>query len=381
MYFYFIVVLAILLPIISKNKKRGLRLAMLLLFVLLGFQYELVQDWVPNIGRWYYANKGASENATATALKMGSVFLWLMKVLEPISFFGWLMLTAAVFLLLIYKFIRLYVPPKYYWLALFIFMMNVEYAPLMINSNRQCISMIFVLIGVLFLIKGFKLRYRLPFVPDHLAVYVIPCVCFVVGAQCHSVAYISFLLIPLYTFSKWYSGNNWLLLAILLNLIFIARTFSEVLWLQNYALAFSVAADMGDADVYIETFADGVGETSSTYTFIYSIVIFGVCYLYRQLDPINRFFAVSWVFGFMIASYFTGNINRLGEYFYIYFLFLMPNAFDIMFKQKGVIAAFASFFFCVYLAYGVGHSWKQMHGEYYERWLNYKSVFDAPRWE
>lgn len=380
MYFYIIVTLAVLLPILLDNKKLGLRLAMFLLFILLGFQYELVQDWEPNIGRWYYANKGASENATATSLKMGSVFLWLMKFFEPITFFGWLMLTAAVFLLLIYKYIKHYVPPKYYWLSIFIFMMNVEYAPLMINSNRQCISMIFVMIGVHFLINGIKKRFSL--IPDCVAVYVIPFACFIVGAQCHSIAYISFLLIPLYMFSKWYKGANWLLVAIIIDSIFIARTFSQVSWLQNYAFAFSVAADIGDVDVYLDWIAGGLGETSSVYTTIYSLIILGICYLYRHFTPEIRFFAISWVFGLMIASYFTGNINRLGEYFYIYFIFLLPNAFYIMFKyNRGITAAITSLFFCVYVAYGIGHSWKQMHGEYYERWLDYKSVFDAPQWE
>lgn len=93
----------IIIPLFLKNKKWGLRISFVLLFILLGFQYQLVNDWGPNIGRWYYANEGATERANASTLEMGTVFLWLLKFFKPITFFGWLMLTAGSFLLVLYN--------------------------------------------------------------------------------------------------------------------------------------------------------------------------------------------------------------------------------------------------------------------------------------
>lgn len=382
MYFYGIVFLSILLPLVIPKKVIALRISMILLFILLGFQFELVQDWGPNIGRWEYVNYGATDKALGTSMKMGAVFMWLLKVLKPITFFGWLMLTAASFLLVIYKYIRLYVPKNYYWLSIFILMMNVEYAPLMINSNRQCISLIFVLIGVLFLVEGIKINFKIPFIPKKWNKFIITIILFFIGAQCHSIAYVSFLLIPIYYLPKWFKGENWILMAILCCFIFMGRLFIDVTWIQNYAALASVYLDIGDVDLYLEWMDNSLISNSVTNSLVYCAIITFVCYFYKSVPPIMKFFSISWYIGFMISSYFTGNINRLGEYFYIYFLFLLPYLFSSSFKStKGMVKTIGIALLVMYVGYGIGHSWTQMHGEYYERWLDYKSVFDAPSWE
>jgi len=382
MYFYFIVFLSIIIPLFLKNKKWGLRISFVLLFILLGFQYQLVNDWGPNIGRWYYANEGATERANASTLEMGTVFLWLLKFFKPITFFGWLMLTAGSFLLVLYNYTRKYVPPKYYWLSIFIFMMDVSYAPLIINSNRQCISLIFVLIGIWILMNFNNLKFKIPLIKKSWTKYLLACLIFFLAAQCHSVAYISFLLIPLYLLSKVFKGNNWILMSVLGIGILLARTVVDVTWLQGISMYLANYLHIGDIDMYMEWIDTDTGGNSYLYIFIYSIIILAVCYYYRFLPSNMKFFALSWYVGFIIASYFTGNVNRLGEYFYIFFLFLFPYIVDLAFKSKnGTIRTLRVFVMVLLLGYGIGHSWTQMNTEYYERWLEYKSVFDAPQWE
>lgn len=381
MYFYGIVFLSILLPLVLPKKVIALRISMILLFILLGFQYQLVQDWTPNIGRWEYANEGASEGALATAIKIGPVFMWLLKILKPITFFGWLMLTAASFLFLIYKFTRLYVPQKYYWLTILIMMLNVEYAPLMINSNRQCISLIFVLIGVLFLLGNINLKIKIPLLPKTLTKYFMACVFFFLGSQCHSVAYLSFLLIPIYLVSINFKGNNWILLAVICDFIFLGRTFLDVTWIQNYVTAFSLALNVGDIDAYTDWFDNSLLSISISYTFVYCVVIALVCYYYRNMNNAMKFFAICWYIGWTIASYFTGNINRFGEYFYIFGLIVLPYTFSLAISFKGLKKTVGIISLVLFIGYTAAHSWTQMHTIYYEKWLDYQSVFDAPKWE
>lgn len=381
MYFYFIVFLSILIPFVSKNKKWGIRISFFLLFILLGFQYQLVNDWGPNIGRWYYANEGASEDATASSLEMGPVFLWLLKFFKPITFFGWLMLTAATFLFIIYKYVRKYVPQKYYWVSVFVLMLDVSYAPLIINSNRQCTSLIFVLIGVWIMMEFDTLKIKLPFFKNS-AKYLITCTLFFIAAKCHSVAYVSILLIPIYLISKRFKGYNWVLMAIIGIGILLARTIIDVTWLQGLSLYLANYLNIGDVSLYMEWLDTDTGGNSILYIFIYSIIILVVCYYYRFLTDRLKFFALAWYVGFIIASYFTGNVNRIGEYFYIFFLFLIPNIADMVMKSKvHTIMTLRVFVIFILLGYGIAHSWTQMHTEYEERWLDYKSVFEAPQWE
>lgn len=87
MYFYFITILAILIPLLAQNKVLGLRISLFLLFILLGFQYELVQDWTPNIGRWKYANLNASIwDAGTGGRDIEPFFMYLLKLFKPITF-------------------------------------------------------------------------------------------------------------------------------------------------------------------------------------------------------------------------------------------------------------------------------------------------------
>ena len=381
MYFYSIVFISILLPLVLKNKKWSLRISFILLFILLGFQFELVNDWGPNIGRWQYVNEGASEVALGTAIKMGPVFMWLLKILNPITFYGWLMLSAASFLFLIYRFTRYYVPPRFYWLTILTMMLNVEYAPLIINSNRQCISLIFVLVGVSFLLGNFNLDIKIPFFPKKLNQYIF-CILFLfLGSQCHSAAYLSFLLVPIYFFSRKYNGNNWIILAVICNLIFLGRIFLDTSWIQNYVSLFSTALNVGDTDYYTEWFDNKLIDISIPYTFVYCVVITLMVYLFRKMNLHMRFFSFSWYIGWIVASYFTGNINRLGEYFYIFGLFAIPYIFSSFISMKGGKKLVGIISLILFIGYTAAHSWTQMHTIYYENWLDYKSVFDAPHWE
>jgi hypothetical protein len=382
MYFYAIVFISILLPLVLKNKKLALRISFFFLFILLGFQFELVADWGPNIGRWQYVNEGAGEGALGTAIKMGPVFMWLLKVLKPITFYGWLMLSAASFLFLIYKFTRYYVSPRYYWLTILTMMLNVEYAPLIINSNRQCISMIFVLVGVLFLLGNFNLDIKIPFFPKKLNQYIF-CISFLfLGSQCHSAAYLSFLLVPIYFLARKYNGNNWIILAVICDFIFLGRIFLNTSWIQNYVSVFSAALNIGDTDYYTEWFDNQLIDISISYTFVYCVIIALIAYCYRKMNFAMKFFSLSWYIGWTIASYFTGNINRLGEYFYIFGLFVIPYMFSYIISMKGNLKKYIGILcLLLFIGYTAAHSWTQMNTIYYERWLDYKSVFDAPRWE
>ena len=95
MYFYSIVTLAILFPLCLKEKKVALRISMLLLFVLLGFQYKLVNDWESNIWRWKVAIGEIS--LSRGSRDIDPFFLFILRSCKWLSFFGWLMAVAAAF--------------------------------------------------------------------------------------------------------------------------------------------------------------------------------------------------------------------------------------------------------------------------------------------
>lgn len=380
MIFFSTVIISVLIPLIFSNKKWGLRISIILLFCLLGFQYELVNDWGSNIARWYYVNEGGQD--TATGFELEPLFVWLMKLAKPITFFGWLILTAAFFLSVIYIYARRFVPQKYYWLTIFALMSSVGYGVLFINSNRQCLSLSFVLIGVLFMISGKEYKLKIPFIKSEWTKYVLALLFFYLGSQCHSAAYISILLLPIWWVSHKFKGNYWILLAIICNILYFARAFIDVTWIQNYVNLFVSASDVGDVEGYFEYMNSSDSTTTLSGGITSFAIITIVCYYYRELSKVMKFFAISWFFGYLISSYFTGNVNRLGEYFYIYFIFLIPNILSTIVKTKFNLTKYIGIFaFVIYIGYNSIHCYTQMQTKMFFRWLDYQSVFDAPKWE
>lgn len=73
--------------VISSKQSLRFKNILVLLFILLGFQYELVQDWTPNIGRWKYANLNASIwDAGTGGRDIEPFFMYLLKLFKPITF-------------------------------------------------------------------------------------------------------------------------------------------------------------------------------------------------------------------------------------------------------------------------------------------------------
>lgn len=242
--------------------------------------------------------------------------------------------------------------------------------------------MIFVLVGILFLLGNFNLDIKIPFFPKKFNQNILSVIFLFLGAQCHSAAYMSFLLVPIYFFVKKYKGNHWITLAVICDFIFLGRIFLNTSWIQDYVSVISVVLNIGDTDNYTEWFDNQLIDISISYTFVYCVIITLMAYCYRKMSLPMKFFSLSWYIGWTIASYFTGNINRLGEYFYIFGLFVIPYMFSYIISMKGNLKKYIGILcLLLFIGYTAAHSWTQMNTIYYERWLDYKSVFDAPRWE
>lgn len=382
MYFYTITITSILLPLLMKNKMVALRISLLLLFFLLGFQYELVQDWGPNIGRWFYANRGGNLwDAGTGGRDIEPFFIYLLKFFKPITFFGWLMLTALLFLALLYKLMREYVPPTLYWVSIALFMLRGEFGLLFINSNRQCWSLMFSILAVLFLQEKIHVRIKLPFVKGKWTKYLFAAILIYAGSQCHSAAYAAFLLIPLYVLSVFYKGSKWLLLAVVCNAIYIMKAFLDTSFLQIYLLDLSGGLDLEHVDHYIEQIGESYNNNSIYEMSCYGMIITLVCYYYRRMAQPMRFYAMAWFVGLILYNYLPGNGARMGEYMYYYLLLVLPVIISFFRKEKrGIIMVVRPVCFSILMFYTAWGSWGQMHTYLYERWMDYVSVFEAPFW-
>ena len=147
--FFFILTLSILMPLCMRNKKKGLILSLFVLFILWGLQYKIVNDWDANLSRWLAVN-----GRFFLSRDIEYIYIIILKVCKPLSFYGFLMLSAYIELKTIYIFTKRFVIPKFYWITIFILMLRINLGLLMINSNRQSLALLATMLASLFLIKN-----------------------------------------------------------------------------------------------------------------------------------------------------------------------------------------------------------------------------------
>lgn len=380
MYFYSIVTLAILFPLCLKEKKVALRISMLLLFVLLGFQYKLVNDWESNIWRWKVAIGEISLSRGSRDIE--PFFLFILRSCKWLSFFGWLMAVAAAFLAILYKIVRKYVPEKYYWISIAVLMWRTDYGLLFINSNRQCVSVILTVLAVMVLVGDIKVPLKLSFVRQSLMKFLFSILLIYAGAQCHSAAYLAFLVIPAFLISLCYKGEKWILMAIAFNTFYLGRMFIDVTALQSYMTIFTDSMHLESVNQYRELLDGFAMNNSFMLMSTDCLIITTSCFFYRTMTKAEKMFCLLWLLGVVLGAYMMENLARMTEYFYYYLLVLLPllvgysHSFAI--KYKVIIIHYMA---CLYvLSYYAYYSWRTMHGVLYGRWLDYVSVFDSIVW-
>lgn len=270
MYFYAVIFIAILLPLLMRQKKIAFRISIILLFILFGFQYELVQDWEPNIGRWMYVNG----NGTFTGLgqrEIEPLFAWILRVCKPLSFFGFLMVLISLFLLIFYQFVVKFVPPKYYWLSLFVFLMRTDNALLYINSNRQTVALMFSFLAVFILWKIIPL----PKFIDNLAIRLfLSLVLVYAGAHCHASGYGALLIYPVYFVAQYYKGERWIVTGVAASVIYLARLVVDISFLQGFSIAVQNAVGVEGWDEYFDLLGSEINDRSIFETISFLIIIF-----------------------------------------------------------------------------------------------------------
>ena len=141
-----------------ENKRIALFISFVLLFIPWGLQFQATQDWDVNLLRWDFVNVNAKVGLDGEDRELEPLYTLILKLCKPLSFYGFLMLSGLVELSVIFLFIKKYVSPSYYWVAIFILMIKVNYGLLFINSNRQTLSVICVMVAVYFMINVSRIR-------------------------------------------------------------------------------------------------------------------------------------------------------------------------------------------------------------------------------
>ena len=357
----------------------GLLGSMLVLFIVWGLQYEVVNDWPGNLERWNIIAKSVSNNVVyENGKELEFVYVYLIKLFQSIGYFGWLILSAIFELSIIYNLAKRYVPKQYYWLLVFILMLRVNYGFLFINSNRQTLAVFTTVIASLILCKdnliflSFKFKY----------VNIIPAIILLmIAVNIHTSAIVAFGLIAIYFIAKNVRDIK-LWIIIVFNLIFISRFFLNSSALQDTVLMYMDMYGIQDSyDSYISLMDSRIIKFSIIEQIIYLMIMNAALFMYNDFAMPSRFFALSTILFILLNGYLYGNLERICQYYYIYLIVLAPIIVKTLPETKyEIIKKYRKPIYTIVIMYVIYSFIRDIQHVYYNNWLNFRTILSAPEW-
>ena len=136
-------ILVVVLAYFSKNKQtRSLfKVAFLIIFLLTSLRFNFGTDYI----NYYKTFNIVNQSFSITSINFGYFDLeraWIILnyIFKPIGFFGFIIVLSAFLCYTYYALIKKYVDPKYYWLAIFIYVFTFDIMLVQFSAIRQALA-------------------------------------------------------------------------------------------------------------------------------------------------------------------------------------------------------------------------------------------------
>ncbi|MEA5071060.1 MAG: EpsG family protein [Petrimonas sp.] len=336
-----------------KNLHWGLKLSFVFIFLFLAFRYDFGNDYQGYLLRFgtYQSEKLNLELFKLDLFEPGWIILnWLFK---DIGFFNMTILLAFFNSLLYYHFIVKYVPSKYYWLAVFFYIFNNNLLLIQLSAMRQAVAIMLFILSIDFLNKKNIIKFI---------------VCIVIASFFHYTAILLALIFFLVNFNK-KIGNRGLLIVLLIYICLILGGKFLTPYLFGFISIFSEKYE----------FYQDKGVVNSGIGFIYYSFIL-ILLLYNEKKQ-NR--EVRLIFKISILSILIMPLSLILDIMGRFTLYLTPATIvaypNLISKMKNplfkIIIVLIICTFTLFQFYNFFNS-----TTYNEYFMDYKTIFSAPRW-
>ncbi len=300
-------IIAVFLAFLSRNEKKHsyfllLSFAVLTAFLSLGYYWgndvATYETWFDGFEKSGIAWWNFSQYDYFTQKEYG--FICINLLLKPFGFWG---MRAVLFFIenaIVYYFIKTHVNKKWYWLAVFVYVFNPNFWVLSSSMMRQWLAMCVVLLSVMNLEKGKKIRYLL---------------LLILAFSIHFSAIAALAILPIYILQKKNSMQSFvILIVILIGFWLLSPIFIDYVVLFLKAEAFY---QLGYMDTH-----GGIGITSIAFLLIYIFILY--CSIKaNQQKNLPCWIVVLAALVMPLLSY-GELISRIGFYFSIFTLAAFP---------------------------------------------------------
>jgi hypothetical protein len=335
-----------------KNTQWGLKISFTLIFLFLALRYNLGPDYETYLNAFIEIKQDEiNEFSMLLQFELGWVFLnWLFR---PLGFFAMIAVLAFFNCIVYYRFIKKYLPVRYYWLAVFIYIFYPDFMLINASIMRQSIAIMLFIFSLDYLYKKDTVRYFL---------------CIGLASLFHFSAVI---LLPVYLLClfnrRMYTVIGVIFVSIYGFLIFFAQSLSVYvnLFISNYFNRYGGFQDAGVVDT-------GLG-------FLYFAVmnILTLYFVRLQNKETALVFMISIISSMLIPlNAIIGLIGRVGMYFapatIIAYSIILMNLKKPVSKIIYLTILFTATTYRFYQFF-YSETWK-------DTFLNYQTIFSAIQW-
>ena len=355
LFFNFIAVLLARIAVL-KEYQHSLSFSVICIFCFLALRYDYGNDYNNYLQLFHEINNYSSFSLSNFNFKGNEIgWLYLNYFFEPFGFFAIQIFLAGFSCFILYRFIKKYVAPKYYWWAIFIYTFQPYHMLVQSSAMRQAVVISLFLLAIDFLIEKKPFHY-------------IGIILF--GTLFHSTAY---FLLPLIILSYLRIQMKFKYVIVIVFLFFGLILFNGAIFNQGQQFV-----SMYFDNEYSGHIQQDVNEVTVGIGFILNFIIYIILFYYTQHQNstwqiiilnlvIISFLLVPLTFSLPL-------ISRLNFYFTPLLMVAYPVAFENI-KKKTIRIGFMVLISVstIYQFFYFFHS-----ETWIEKFYEYKTIFSAP---
>jgi len=341
----------------SGKSRNGLRISFLLIFIFLALRYQYGNDYVSYLNLFESINFGSKIDfyIGQGGYELESGWILLNYIFKPFGFFSLVIFTSFIYCICYYLFFVNYVPKKYYWLALIIFIFNPSFLLIQLSAMRQSIAIILVILSFKFILKK-------RFIPYAFLILI--------AALFHKSVLI---FLPVY-FLKYLnlSINNKLIL--IFTIIYVFYVLNISLFIPESGNFLSYIFERYESNFVIED----VSPNSGLGIIYQSIIFFFVLFFMRKQPPENQLmFNISIIYLLLLPIGSLINLStRINYYFQSSILVVFPLIIkSIKFMPLKFVMTFVIIIYCLYnfIIFFKSPTW-------IDSYFSYQTIFSSVNW-
>lgn len=144
-----------------RNVAFGLNISFTLIFIFLALRYNFGNDYKGYLDIFIEINKYKSFDLFDKSIHAEPGWILLCKLFKPFGFFAMTAILSLLHCFIYYSFIKKFVPIRYYWLAVFLYIFNSGFLLVQASAMRQSVAIEVFIFSLSYLYKKDAIRYFL----------------------------------------------------------------------------------------------------------------------------------------------------------------------------------------------------------------------------